>query len=343
LPRTGKHPLKLSKTASPGAMHQPITITTVVHIPMLAGYWAESLKVLSVFFESLFASTCQSFDLMVFDNASCPDVQDHLLSLQRAGKIQYLTLSTHNLKKLGAMDFLFANAPGDFVAFADSDVYFLPGWLEECQAVLEAFPEAGQVTALPTIDKRTQYIQNTLLGLESDPGLAIERGQLIPESCIEAHRLSIGREKEEYLRNAGSGEDIRITRNGVSAYVSAQDFQFVTRREVIRQVLPLEVRNAGEYYDPIYSPVFEAKVDEGGWWRLSTTLYLVHHMGNQLPDLRSELAAVANIPNISQPAPVNVGGKVHSIWRKRILRSRPVRGLLKRMYTWAYSMLFERS
>lgn len=343
MPRTGKHPLKLNKIAVAEAMHQPITITTVVHIPMLAGYWAESLKVLGAFFESLFASTRQPYDLMVFDNASCPDVQDHLLSLQRARKIQYLTLSTKNLKKLGAMDFLFANAPGEYVAFADSDVYFLPGWLEESLAVLEAFPEAGQVTALPTMDKRTQYVQNTIRGLESAPDLVFERGQLIPESYIEAHRLSIGREKEEYLRNAGPGEDIRITRDGVSAYVSAQDFQFVTRRGVIRKVLPLEVRNAGEYYDPIYSPVFESKVDENGWWRLSTANYLVHHMGNQLPDLKAELAGVTNLPPASGPARVDVGSKFPSDWRRRILSSRPVRGLLKRLYTWAYSMLFERS
>lgn len=339
MPRTGKHPLKLDKTEYTPQTFQPVSICTVTHIPMLAGYWAESLKVLELFFESLSASTAQPFDLMVFDNASCPEAQDTLLRLQRAGKIQYLTLSSYNLKKLGAMDFLFANAPGEFVSFLDSDVYLLPGWLEESLAVLRAFPEAGQVTALPTIDKRAKYVQSTLRGLETARDVSIERGQLVPKACIEAHRLSIGRERKDYLASAGSGEDIRLTRAGVSAYVSAQDFQFTTRREVIRQVLPLEVRHPGEYYDPIYSPIFEAKTDEHGWWRLSTQRYLIHHMGNRVPDLSSELAGIIDAGQIQAafaPAkPLRLG------WRARLLHSRPVRGLLKRVYTWAYALLFE--
>lgn len=324
-------------------MHQAITIATVVHIPMLAGYWADSLNVLKLFFDSLYSSTQQPFDLMVFDNASCPDVQDYLIELQRTGRIQFLTLSAQNLKKLGAMDFLFANAPGEFVAFVDSDVYHFPGWLEESQAILEAFPEAGQVSALPTIDKRAQHVQSTLRGLESAPGLMVERGRLIPEAYIDAHRQSIGREKEDYLRNAGTGDDVRITRGGIRAYVSAQDFQFITRREVIDQALPLKVRSAEEYYDPIYSPVFEAKVDENGWWRLSTNHYLVHHMGNQLPDLQNELAGVAEIQAIPLPVNVDVKNSHTTGWQTRILQSHFVRSWLKRIYTWAYSMLFERA
>ncbi len=341
MPRTGKHPLKLANTAATRRKTHLITVCTVTHIPMMAGYWANSLKVLEQFFESLYSSTDMSFDLMVFDNASCLDVQDYLLLLQRVGKIQTLTLSTHNLKKLGAMDFLFANAPGEFVAFVDSDVYLLPGWLEESIAVLRTFPEAGQVTALPTIDKRAKYVQSTLRGLETAQDVTIERGNLVPAACIESHRLSIGRERVDYLANAGPGEDIRITRKEVSAYVSAQDFQFTTRREIIRQVLPLEVRNPGEYYDPIYSPVFEAKIDEYGWWRLSTTHYLAHHMGNCLPNLTDELAGLnAGIASSAQPALSSETASITS-WRGHILKSRPVRGLLKRLYTCAYTLLFE--
>lgn len=343
MPRIGKHPLKLEKSATIDHTPRQVTICTVTHIPMLAGYWAESLKVLELFFESLYASTAQPFDLMVFDNASCPEVQDALLGLQRDGKIQYLTLSSYNLKKLGAMDFLFANAPGEFVSFVDSDVYLLPGWLEESLAVLRAFPEAGQVTALPTIDKRAKYIQSTLRGLETVSDVSIERGQLIPEAYIEAHRLSIGRARDEYLVNAGAGEDIRITRAGVSAYVSAQDFQFTTRSEVIRQVLPLDVRHPGEYYDPIYSPVFEAKTDENGWWRLSTTSYQAHHMGNRPPNLAAELAGVSSSAPII-PAHNQLTGKAPSrSFVYRILQMYWVRKLLKRIYIWAYSLLFDQS
>ena len=131
------------------------------------------------------------------------------------------------------------------------------------------------------------------------------------------------------------------SRNGVSAYVSAQDFQFVTRHAVIQRVLPLEVRHPGEYYDPIYSPVFEAKVDELGWWRLSTPQYLVHHMGNSLPGLAGELAGINGALPEEVSVPNDCSARQIASLRRRILESRPVRGMLKRIYTWAYALLFE--
>ncbi|GAB4539741.1 MAG: hypothetical protein Fur002_05340 [Anaerolineales bacterium] len=338
MPRTGQHPLKLDKTAHAPQTFQKVSVCTVTHIPMLSGYWAQSLETLKLFFESLYASANAPFDLLVFDNASCPEAQNYLLEQQRAGKIQFLQFSTYNLKKLGAMDYLFSVAPGEFVAFADSDVYFLNGWLEESLKILEAFPEAGQVSALPTIDKTRHYTGQTFSGVEADSTLQVERGELIPESYIEAHRISIGRDKETYLQNAAAREDVRVTRNGVSAYVAAQDFQFTTRREVIRQVLPLEVRRPEEYYDPIYSPVFEAKADERGWWRLSTTKYLVHHMGNQVPNLQEELAGVAEISGGGKTPPAQ---KNSARWAKRVLRIHIIRAALKKIYAWAYALLFE--
>jgi glycosyltransferase involved in cell wall biosynthesis len=341
MPRTGKHPLKMTQDM-PEDPRRPITICTVVHIPMLAGYWQDSLDVLKLFFQSLYASTDLSFDLMVFDNNSCKEAQDYLLEQRRDGKIQYLILSEYNLKKLGAMDYLFSCAPGEYVTFVDSDVYLLPEWLEASLEILETFPEAGQVSAIPTIDKRKHFLERTHQGILADANLLVERGDnLVPDAYIEAHRFSIGREREEYLKIAAPREDIRVTRGGVSAFVSAQDFQFTTRKEIIQKVLPLEVRTPEEYYDPIYSPVFESKVDELGYWRLSTTRYLVHHMGNRAPDLSAELAGLLSPGGPASPvessAPKRRGGSL----RRRILESQPARGLLKRLYTLAYSLLFE--
>jgi glycosyltransferase involved in cell wall biosynthesis len=342
MPRSGKHPLKMVKTEFESPRPY-ITITTVIHIPDLSGYWTESLDVLRSFFDSLYASTDLPFDLMVFDNHSCSEVQDYLLDLYRAGKIQTLILSEYNLKKLGAMNHLFQLAKGDYVAFADSDVYFLPGWLEASLEILKTFPEAGQVSAIPTIDKTSHFLNSTHEGIHDDIGLVIETGNdLIPMQYIKAHCVSIGKEEEDYLKAASPRNDIRITRNNVSAYASAQDFQFITRREVIQKILPLHVRKKEDYYDPIYSPVFEAKVDELGYWRLSTSRYLVHHMGNHMPDLQTELAGIANVPYENRKSSSVLPLKKKPHWFTRILDSRIVRDFLKRIYAWSYSLLFER-
>jgi len=336
MPRTGRHPLKERDLLIEDQDVQKITITTITHMPVLEGYWEHSLEVLKLFFASLRANTQTPFDLLVFDNASCREVTDYLSGLKEEGFIQYLILSDRNFRKLGALDFLLRAAPGEFVAYADSDVYFLPGWLEESLEVMHAFSRAGMVSALPTVDKAEKFLASTLAGIASDPMVAVEKGvNLVPSAFVRAHQLSLGKDPSALL--SAERSDIQITRNGVKAFLSAQDFQFLTRREVIERVLPLDDDVKGLTYDPIYSPVFEAKVDKAGFWRLSTADYLVHHMGNSMPDLQKELAEVAPGINFSEAEQKpSSPAKKSSMWQKRL-----VRRMLKRLHTWSYRKLFE--
>lgn len=340
MPRIGRHPLKDRHLMMDEPDVQKITVTTITHIPELEGYWAESLEVLKLFIQSLRVNTKLPFDLMVFDNASCQEVTDYLTQLKSAGMIQYLVLSDRNFRKLGALDYILRAAPGEIVAYADSDVYFLPGWLEQSIRILDAFPQAGMVSAIPTIDKSEKFLDSTLRGVEEDPAIEVETGPaLIPEAFVRAHRLSLGKTEADYF--SGERFDTRVTHGGTSAFASAQDFQFITRREVIQDVLPLRLDKSVEDYDPIYSPVFEKKVDQKGWWRLSTCNYLVHHMGNHVPDLTEELKGLASELDIVSRgiAPEN---KPDELKQKRLSDSWLVRKVLKKIYTWSYMQLFEK-
>lgn len=336
MPRIGRHPLKEKDLALDLPAAQAVTVTTITHIPMLEGYWEHSLEVLKLFFESLRASTQTPFDLVLFDNASCREVTDYLSGLKEEGFIQYLVLSDRNFRKLGALDFLLRASPGEFVAYADSDVYFLPGWLERSLEVMRAFPQAGMVSALPTVDKAEKYLASTLAGIASDPLVTVEKGpNLVPEAFIRAHQLSLGKDPMPLLSSART--DTRLSRCGVRAFLLAQDFQFLTRREVIERILPLRSDEKAPSYDPIYSPVFEAKVDRAGFWRLSTADYLVHHMGNNVPDLQQELAEIAPGLSLSEVTPKPAldkknGGLWQSYWPRKVL---------KRLHTWSYRKLFE--
>lgn len=336
MPRTGRHPLKEKDLALDLPAAQAVTVTTITHIPILGGYWQHSLEVLKLFFESLRANTQTPFDLVLFDNASCREVTDYLSGLKEEGLIQYLVLSDRNFRKLGALDFLLRAAPGEFVAYADSDVYFLPGWLERSLEVMRAFPQAGMVSAVPTVDKAEKYLASTLAGIAGDPMVTVEKGpNLVPEAFIRAHQLSLGKDPMPLL-SAGR-TDTRLSRCGVRAFLSAQDFQFLTRREVISRVLPLSGDEEVPSYDPIYSPVFEAKVDRAGFWRLSTADYLVHHMGNSVPDLQKELAEISNglsLPGTSLASAKDK--KKGGLWKSHWLRK-----VLKRLHTWSYRKLFE--
>jgi glycosyltransferase involved in cell wall biosynthesis len=328
------------KWLQPTSQPRRITVSTVVHIPELKDFWTESLEVLKLCFQSLHQNTSQPFDLMVFDNGSCREVRDYLIECHAAGKIQFLFFSSYNLRKIGALRMLLAAAPGEIISFADSDVYFLPGWLDATLKVLETFPEAGQVTALPTSDKIGQFTASTLNGIAGDASLTVKRGfDLVPMRFKDAHRTSIGKSKEQYAQTLQGKEEVLITRGGVSAYASAQDFQFTTTRRVLDAIGPLVMKDKSEYFDPLYSPVFEARADEKGFWRLATTDYLIHHIGNRMP------ASVEGNDWIFQgggpSAPVAKPAVNRPGLKARLAQSPKVRRLLKRVNTWSYSLLYE--
>ncbi|NBC30454.1 MAG: glycosyltransferase, partial [Spirochaetes bacterium] len=276
----------------------------------------------------------------------------YLLDEEARGRIEFLTFSRYNLRKFGAVKFLLGAAPGEIISFADSDVYFRPGWLEASIRVLEAFPEAGQVSALPTIDRMWEHCDNTRAAVQGREDLQVEKGDgLVPARYVHAHRVSIGKTVRQYDQSVGPREDIRIRRGDTSAYVSAQDFQFTTTRDVVDTLGTLQIESEDEFYDPIYSPVFEKRVDEKGFWRLSTERYLIHHIGNRLPkpDALAEeerwIFEDADLAEADAPASTADGG-LHDDGlgqriRHRIRTSRYGRRLLKRINAATYSLLYE--
>ena len=227
------------------------------------------------------------------------------------------------------------------VAEGICDVYFEKGWLDATLDIMNTYPKAGMVSAIPTIDKSIDHYENTLKGIKESKEIIITSGNsLIPDNYIEAHRLSLGKTVESYMANIKDRIDTKITLNGINAYVCAQDFQFTTRKEIITKVLPLVVTNKNIYYDPIYSPVFESKLDKLGFWRLSTEQYLIHHMGNSLKDLQEELALIRNrteektnliIENKTKPMPISI----------RIIKHPTIRKVLKKIYSSIYKLLYE--
>ncbi|MDO9130434.1 MAG: glycosyltransferase family A protein, partial [Anaerolineales bacterium] len=140
--RVGHNPARfVEKVAQPAE----VTVTVVNCIPFLSGYYEQSLEVLKACLISIHANTPEAHDLMVFDNHSCREVRQYLQEAYEQGIIQYLVLSDKNIGKIGAWNFMFGAAQGKYVAFADGDVAFRPGWLSASLALFEAFPNVGMV------------------------------------------------------------------------------------------------------------------------------------------------------------------------------------------------------
>ncbi len=284
MPRIGENPMKRTDEVY---VPQRVTITTIVYIPMLTGYWESSLEVLKVCLDSLRSNTHTPFDLIVFDNASCPDVQQYLRKEFDQKRIQYLFLSASNVGKVGAWNSLLSSAPGEIIAYMDSDVFFYPGWLEESLKVLEAFPKAAQITAQPARGRPhfDEVNTTTLEGAQKDPAIQMQVGKLIDPDSLTMQRYGLSLSVEEF-QDRDDSDDILLESGGVKAFVSASHFQFISTKAALSKVLPFNVTK------PLHSTdtrQMDFSLNDKGYWRLSTEPYLVHHLGNRLPTDPAEL------------------------------------------------------
>ena len=325
--RIGQNPAKFTTEV---AKPQNVTVAVINYIPFLSGYYAQSLDVLKLCLGSIVAHTDQPYDLLVFDNASCPEVIEYLQREKAADRIQYLVLSDRNIGKVGAWNFIFGAAGGEYIAYSDSDVYYFPEWLSRHLAVFEAFPEAGTVAGLPRRGRRTFYTR-TLENAASFPGVTFEEGPFIPDEWIIDHARSLG--KLDTIQKDLAKPDYRLTRGGVSAYATATHFQFMVRTDTIRPFLPLA------YDRPMGDPVanFDRAINENNMLRLAVTERAVVHLGNTpdpetlagLPTVSSDLTArTAQAPGQSnRPIP-------------GIFTWKPVRRLLLGLYNRIFQLYF---
>jgi len=271
--RVGQNPAKsIDSVPQP----QRVTVALVSYIPFLGGYYAQSLEVLKTCLGSLWEATRTPFDLLVFDNASCTEVRGYLQDAHSQGRIQYLVLSDKNVGKGGAWNFIFQAAPGEIIAYADSDILFRPGWLERSLEILAAFPQAGMVTARPMRTPEAFYT-STLEWVRQQADVQLEQGNFLPWETYLEHVLSLGTSEEQAREWFASRQDIRLTRQGVSAHVSAAHFQFTAPKSILAQFVPFDMdRPMGQVRS------LDEQMNASGYLRLTTCDPLVKHLGNRI-------------------------------------------------------------
>jgi len=304
--RIGQNPAKSSKTVD---KPERITVAVLNYIPFLSGFYAEVLDVLKISLESLYQNTTVAHDLLVFDNGSCRDVQDYLLEEHLAGRIQYLILSEKNLGKGGAWDIIFPAAPGEVIAYSDSDALFSPGWLEASLEILNTYPNVGMVTSRP-FRTDEKFSSHTVDWAQRTPGVALERGNFIAWETFRDFEMSLGTSEAEARQRYETKQDIRITYKGKKAHVGASHWQFVTRKSILQQFLPFDMsRPMGQVRQ------LDDKMNQAGFLRLMPPEPYVQNMSNQT-DLAPDLEKAASKPHLSL--------------KKRLLNQRLIKaGLLK--------------
>lgn len=319
--RVGQNPAKfVNQVAQP----EKITVALVTYIPFLGGYYAQSLEVLKVCLQSIWENTDLPYDLMVFDNASCAEARRFLLEAHEQGRIQFLWLSDKNLGKAGAWNMIFPSAPGEIIAYSDSDVYFYPGWLSALVQVLESFPKVGMVTGMP-LGGLEELSSSTLRWAENEPQAALEKGRIQSWEDYWRHARSLGKSEAEARQLYDEHKDILLTYGGRKMFVGAGHFQFAAYRQVLSQVVPLpSKRPMGQVM------ALDVAINERGFLRLSTPQWWVQHLGNTLEGMpqagQGKLTAAP--PKKTKPA---------------ILKWAPLRKVLFWIYHKTFDLLYRNS
>jgi len=271
--RVGQNPAKaIDQVAQP----QKVTLAVVNYIPFLSGYYAEGLDILKLSLDSIWRNTDQPYDLLIFDNASCVEVRQFLQEMHEQGSIQYLMLSDKNIGKSGAWNFIFGAAPGEYVAYADNDVYFYPGWLSALLNVLETFPQAGMVTGMPLLNPE-EFSTSTVEWVERHPGAKLERGHLLSWDDFLQHAGSLGNDEAAARMFYEQHESIRLSYQDQEYFVGAGHFQFVAPCKVLQQALPFpSQRPMGQVR------ALDVAINRLGYLRLCTPQWWVRHLGNSI-------------------------------------------------------------
>lgn len=337
--RIGQNPARQGMTAY---VPQRVGVATLVYIPHREGYFAQSLEILRMQVESLKAHTCEPFDLFVFDNGSHPQVQYELQEWQQQGLVDWLFLSRQNLGKTGALNWIFGAMPNEVICFTDSDVYFRSGWLQESLKVLDAAPQVGVVSGQPCFSDVLNYQGKAYLKLLEGP---VKVQEYWPEPRIIS----------EFARGLGGGDE-RIKNyssrplqavefgGGVRAVLGASHMQFIIRRQLARQVIPLPAETG---LSPEEDRVFNQRIDAAGYLHCSLLEPYVVHMGNSIDtELLDEIkTGQAAKPAGEQPmlalAKDEVAGKPRFALLRRLAQVKWARRWMTRLYNALFKVLTE--
>jgi hypothetical protein len=336
--RQGQNPAKMGLPA-----YQPkrLGILLLVYIPNQDGFFAESLEIFRYQVASLHRNTPVEFNLFVFDNGSCAEVQEAMRAMQSEGLIDWLTLSSHNMGKAGALNWAIKAMPNELICYSDGDVYFRSGWFEKSLGILEAFPKVGMVTSQPCFFDSLDGKGQAHLALSESAIFELSDCLSNPDAAEEYVR-SIGDKLELHTRYSQHHWQVAKNKDvGVDAIVGASPFQFIGYKAMLEQITPLSNATAMKGDRQIF-----IRMEQLGFLQLSTREAFVYHMGNKLDETavreiqRDRLGEILAKP-VPELNPSQNQASSSKRFALRMLHRFGQISFFKRMIQRIYNLLFE--
>ena len=276
----------------------------------------------------------------MFDNGSCPQAVAELNKLYKEEVIDWLVLSQHNLGKAGAWNWIFATMPNEWICYADSDVLFRENWFEASREVFDTFPLAGMVAAQPNFFDVMKGEGKAHLPLQNDGVYVL--GEYRPDKAIvDEYCTGIGASDElaaQFYENPLPAITNRST--GTQAVIGASHMQFLTKRSIARQVVPLQASKGLLRSETMG---IDYKIDELGYLHLSTLKPYVFHMGNTLNERLikevREITGASKPPESTTTQKTQDQGQKHK-WLVQLAKNPRINDLFLRVYNLLFRVLY---
>lgn len=333
--RNGWSPSKMPRKRS---KNFDVSVGVLNHIPELAGYYADGLRVLGLCLLSIRQHADRDFELIVADNNSCPEVREFLLEQQASGLIDTLILNSANLGHNGIAQMMAATT-GSYFFFSDWDIYHRPNYMKEQISIVENFPNVGMVGGRPTRHLSQKYTERTKSMIENRSDMTLEEGHFIPyESLLEfaeqtGGHVSQGTPEERVDTLTKEHKEIRLSYKNKQCYLGASHMQYLMPRKAIDAM-------GIHWHDEVRckTEVVDLPLADVDFLRITTTEAYVDHIGNALdnPKLAKEYQRLLEQKDMRAQQAAFGQKDGSTIIDEKVWQNPTMRKLLFKMYLWSF-------
>ncbi|MCX6360313.1 MAG: glycosyltransferase family A protein [Armatimonadetes bacterium] len=264
---------------NPGMASGPLGLTLnhrviiPIYIPETAGYFSRALEVLELCLASLRKTAQGRAAVSLVINGACPECRALVEREVGRGWIDRTVFNSVNVGRVNAMVAEARSAHEPLITLADADALFREGWLQAVERLFAAFPECGFAAPLPHPVMYRRHALSTLFGAWT--GRLLSEAKVVDEADLD--RFARSTANPDCFGPVDRASQVIVRRNGYTACVGAGHFVCTLRYEAVRGLPPIPTPRI---MGPPANERLDLPPDMAGFWRLSTTMAHVDHMGN---------------------------------------------------------------